>query len=169
MRRITVGDVEAQKSRMTPLTRKILVAVADGDNMYGRIVAQAVEATYPQVYHTLNTLKARGFLHCAYGEDSYTNRKIYTLTDAGKILVDDVRDMEFPDVRGKVRVPVNPERYAERMRASSVLKWLKTQGVVGSHAELMHVMGCDLCNGYMKQYGMNSDVRCRIYTEIITG
>lgn len=166
MRRITVGDVEAQISRMTELTRDILVAVADGTDMYGRTVAQAVEAPYPQVYYTLSTLKARGFLHCAYGEGEHANHKVYTLTGAGLVLTDRVRDQEFPEVRGSQRVPVDPETYARRMKMSGVLKWLKAQGVLDSHEELTHVMGCELCSGYMRQYGMTSDVRCQTYADI---
>jgi DNA-binding PadR family transcriptional regulator len=171
MRRIEPGNVKAQLARMTPLTQKILIAAADGTDMYGRIIAQQVETPYPQVYHTLSTLKARGFLDVMYGEDEHANRKLYTLTSAGCELVDQIRGREFPETRIRQRVPVNPEIYADRMRASSLLRWLQELGIVDSYEELKHVSTCEKCTELIRVYVVRdrSDARCNAYAETREG
>ena len=167
MQRIRAGDVHAQAKVMTGHMRDVLALIEAGDAVYGRAIAKKLRVPYPQAYRTLHVLYVRRFLAREYGEPDtdQAQRLVYSLTDAGRELLDVVRDVQLVGVgpRGRDR-DVDPEEYAQRMHVSGILAWLKDLGAVDSYRELKHIVSCAQCTSLIKTYGIDGDVRCMAYT-----
>lgn len=162
---IAPGDVDTQLLSMTTTMVDVLEHIAVGVETYGRAIARKLEVPYPQVYHILNVLSARQFLTVEW-DDEFPTRKTYTLTNAGRALLDKARSHGVGSVPGERRGPsIHPDVYARRMHTTPVVRWMIRHDLVDSREDLDHIMNCADCDRLLheSETWFPEKIRCDAY------